>query len=72
MSAVESAPAGYVHIDAEDVHALLAELSGDVPAGVRFVTDFVQAWQGRVARLLDAAHREDPEDVTTVLLSVRT
>jgi hypothetical protein len=65
-------PTGYVHIDADGVVALLRELAGDVPAGIRFLTDFVQAWEGRVARLLDAAHREDPEDVTTVLLSVRT
>ena len=62
----------YVHIDEAVVSRLLRELSGDVPAGVRFLNDFVRAWQSRVARLLDAAERHDPEDVTTVLLSVRT
>jgi len=62
----------YVHIDESDVSRLLLELAGDSRAGVRFLTDFVRAWEGRVARLLDAAHRDDPEDVTTVLLSVRT
>ncbi len=62
----------YVHIDENTVARLLRELSDDVPAGVRFLTDFVTAWEGRVARLLDAAARRDPEDVTTVLLSVRT
>jgi hypothetical protein len=62
----------YVHIDEAVVVRLLRELAGDVPAGVRFLTDFVRAWEGRVARLLDAAERHDPEDVTTVLLSVRT
>jgi hypothetical protein len=62
----------YVHIDETSVSRLLRELSDDVPAGVRFLTDFVTAWEGRVARLLDAVERRDPEDVTTVLLSVRT
>jgi hypothetical protein len=62
----------YVHIDETRVSRLLRELSDDVPAGVRFLTDFVTAWEGRVARLLDAVERRDPEDVTTVLLSVRT
>jgi hypothetical protein len=62
----------YVHIDETKVSRLLRELSDDVPAGVRFLTDFVAAWEGRVARLLDAVDRDDPEDVTTVLLSVRT
>ena len=62
----------YVHIDESDVSRLLLELAGDSRAGVRFLTDFVRAWEGRVARLLDAAQRDDPEDVTTVLLSVRT
>lgn len=62
----------YVHIDETTVSRLLRELADDVPAGVRFLTDFVAAWEGRVARLLDAVEREDPEDVTTVLLSIRT
>jgi len=62
----------YVHIDETTVSRLLRELSDDVPAGVRFLTDFVTAWEGRVARLLDAVERQDPEDITTVLLSVRT
>jgi len=62
----------YVHIDEAGVSRLLRELSDDVSAGVRFLTDFVTAWEGRVARLLDAVERRDPEDVTTVLLSVRT
>jgi hypothetical protein len=62
----------YLHIDERTVARLLRELSDDTAAGVRFLTDFVTAWEGRVARLLDAADRNDPEDVTTVLLSVRT
>lgn len=62
----------YMHIDEAIVVRLLRELAGDVPAGVRFLTDFIRAWEGRVARLLDAAERHDPEDVITVLLSVRT
>jgi hypothetical protein len=62
----------YAHIDEAVVSRLLRELSGDVPAGTRFLTDFIRAWQSRVARLLDAADRHDPEDVITVLLSVRT
>jgi hypothetical protein len=61
----------YPNIDEAVVLRLLRELAGDVPAGVRFLTDFVRAWEGRVARLLDAAERHDPEDVTTVLLSLR-
>jgi hypothetical protein len=61
----------YLHIDEVVVARLLRELGGDVHAGVRFLTDFVKAWEERVARLLDAADRNDPEDVTTVLLSVR-
>jgi hypothetical protein len=62
----------YLHIDETRVARLLREISDDVPAGVRFMTDFVGAWEGRVARLLDAADRRDAEDVITVLLSVRT
>jgi hypothetical protein len=62
----------YHYIDEAGLAKLLKELAGDVPAGVRFVTDFVRAWEGRVARLLDAAERGDGEDLTTVLLSVRT
>jgi hypothetical protein len=67
-----AAPRHHVYIDDASVTRLLRELGGDVPAGVRFLNDFVTAWEGRVARLLDAADRKDPEDVTTVLLSVRT
>lgn len=62
----------YAYIDEAVLAKLLRELGGDLPAAIRFMTDFVRAWEGRVARLLDAAERHDPEDVTTVLLSVRT
>ncbi len=62
----------YRHIDEAHVTRLLQELAGDVRAGVRFIRDFVAAWDWRVARLLDAAERQDPEDVMTVLLSVRS
>ena len=60
------------YVDEAIVSRLVRELADDVPAGVRFVTDFVTAWEERVARILDAAERQDPEDVNTVLLSVRT
>ena len=62
----------YRQIDETHVTRLLRELGGDVRAGVRFIRDFVAAWDWRVARLLDAAERQDPEDVMTVLLSVRS
>ena len=64
--------ADYQYIDATLVDRLVRELAGDVRAGARFIRDFVAGWEVRVARLLDAAERQDPEDVTTVLLSVRT
>ena len=72
MAAEITEPVGFGHIDEASVARLLRELAGDTHAGARFLTDFATAWEGRVARLLDAAEREDPEDVTTVLLSVRT
>jgi hypothetical protein len=62
----------YRFIDEASVRSLLRELGNDVPAGVRFLTDFVTAWHGRALRLLDAADRNDPEDTMTVLLSIHT
>ncbi len=62
----------YQHIDEAQVAGRFREVAGNVAAVIRFIRHFVAAWEWRVARLLDAMERQDPEDVTTVLLSVRT
>jgi hypothetical protein len=59
-------------IDEAILRRLIRELGGDVVAGARFATDFVAAWDGRVANLHDAVDRNDPEDVATALLSIQT
>lgn len=40
-------------------------------AGVRFVNDFVAAWEGRATNLINAVDHQDFEGSSTVLLSIR-
>lgn len=39
-------------------------------ACVKFIESFVGAWDERIARILDAAERDDPDDVMAALLSL--
>lgn len=40
-------------------------------AAVRFVNDFVAAWEGRATDLIHAVDHQDLEGTSTVLLSIR-
>jgi len=42
-----------------------------VRAGVRFVNDFVAAWEGRATNLIHSVDHQDFEGTSTVLLSIR-
>jgi hypothetical protein len=60
----------YQHIDETYVTGLIRELTGDVSACVRFIETFVRAWDERIARILDAVERNDPDDAAAALLSL--
>ena len=60
----------YQHIDETYVTGLIRELTGDVSACVRFIETFVRSWEERIARILDAVDRDDPDDAAAALLSL--
>jgi HPt (histidine-containing phosphotransfer) domain-containing protein len=60
----------YLHIDELHVTGLIRELTGDVAACVKFIEGFVRAWDERIARILDAVDRDDPDEAMAALLSL--
>ncbi len=54
-----------------DVTLALLQSIGDATSG-RFVTDFINLWETRSQRLMNALNRSDFEDADVVLLSIRS
>jgi HPt (histidine-containing phosphotransfer) domain-containing protein len=63
----------YEHIDAARMTALARELAGDVVACLRFIDDFLRAWDQRRTRVLHAVDASGPiDDALAALLTLAT
>ncbi len=62
----------YEHIDVDRFPDLADELAMDVTACLRFVDDFLQAWEGRRARVLHGVGSPVVDDALAALLTLST
>lgn len=58
-------------LDHSALDRLLDEVGGDVVARDRFITDFIDMWEGRLARLRAAVDRADAAEALVVMRSIR-
>jgi HPt (histidine-containing phosphotransfer) domain-containing protein len=59
-------------IDEKALELLLTHLGGDSESRRRFVGDYVNLWDTRMERLIEALDADDREEAQTVLLSIRS
>lgn len=63
----------YEHIDAARMTALARELAGDLSASLRFIDDFLQAWETRRQRVQYGIEPVGPiDDALAALLTLAT
>lgn len=62
----------YEHIDVARISRLTSELTNDVSACVRFIDDYIIAWEQRQARVVTAVDRATIDDALAALLSLST
>ena len=62
----------YQHIDVARIPDLAAELAMDVAACLRFVDDFLHAWDGRRTRVLHGVGSPVVDDALAALLTLST
>jgi hypothetical protein len=63
---------GYEHIDVSRIRALTGELTNDAAACVRFIDDYITAWEHRHERVTTAVDRLAIDDALAALLSLST
>jgi hypothetical protein len=63
---------GYEHIDVSRITRLTGELARDGSASLRFVDDFLGAWEQRHTRIVSAVDRMVIDDALAALLSLAT
>jgi hypothetical protein len=63
---------GYEHIDVSRISRLASELANDLSACVRFIDDYIGAWEHRQARVVTAVDRRGIDDALAALLSLST
>lgn len=63
---------GYEHIDVSRITRLTGELARDGSASLRFVDDYLNAWEHRCARVASAIDRPVIDDALAALLSLAT
>ena len=63
---------GYQHIDAARLPGLARELANDVHASLRFVDDFLRAWDQRRGRVMHAVGTPGIDDALAALLTLST
>ena len=62
----------YEHIDVSRISRLTSELARDGSASLRFVDDYLNAWEHRHARVVSAVDRVVIDDALAALLSLAT
>ena len=62
----------YEHIDVSRISGLTRELADDASACLRFVDDYIRAWEHRQARVAGAVERLAIDDALAALLSLST
>lgn len=62
----------YEHIDVSRISRLASELANDASACVRFIDDYLDAWEHRQARVATAIDRIVIDDALAALLSLST
>jgi HPt (histidine-containing phosphotransfer) domain-containing protein len=63
----------YEHIDAARMTALARDLAGDLAASLRFIDDFLQAWEVRRLRVQHGVEATGPiDDALAALLTLAT
>lgn len=62
----------YEHIDVSRLRGLTRELTDDASACVRFIEDYITAWEDRQARVATAVDRLAIDDALAALLSLST
>jgi hypothetical protein len=63
----------YEHIDAARMTALARDLAGDLSASLRFIDDFLHAWETRRLRVQHGVERVGPiDDALAALLTLST
>ena len=62
----------YEHIDVSRISGLTRELSDDASACLRFIDDYIRAWEQRQARVTMAVDRPAVDDALAALLSLAT
>jgi hypothetical protein len=62
----------YEHIDVGRIRVLTGELSHDAAASLRFIDDYITAWEHRRARVATAVDRLSIDDALAALLSLST
>jgi hypothetical protein len=63
---------GYEHIDVGRIFGLTGELTDDAAACLRFIDDYISAWENRQARVAGAVDRLMIDDALAALLSLST
>lgn len=63
---------GYAHIDGSRIPGLARELADDTGACLRFVEDFLVAWDARRARVLGGVDGSGIHDALAALLTLST
>lgn len=62
----------YEHIDVGRIRVLTGELADDTGASVRFIEDYIVAWEHRQARVATGVDRVIIDDALAALLSLAT
>lgn len=62
----------YEHIDVSRISRLASELANDASACIRFIDDYLNAWEHRRARVATAVDRVVIDDALAALLSLST
>ncbi len=62
----------YEHIDVSRITRLASELTNDASACLRFIDDYINAWEHRHARVATAVDRLVIDDALAALLSLST
>ncbi|GHF09357.1 hypothetical protein [Pseudolysinimonas yzui] len=62
----------YEHIDVSRISRLASELANDASACIRFIDDYLDAWEHRRARVATAVDRVVIDDALAALLSLST
>jgi hypothetical protein len=62
----------YEHIDVARLRGLTRELTNDPSACVRFIQDYIDAWEHRQARVATAVDRLAIDDALAALLTLST